>query len=218
MRAVLEIGQKKTFAVALDWQGLARSGKTPDGALQALFDYAPRYIKTMGAAAKDLVVPRSIKDIAIVERLTGNATTDFGAPGVIPRGDQRDVSGKELDELIETLRAAWRAFEQAANKAEGTNLAPSGPRGGGRPLAKIREHVSGADQGYTSGVGGKAPRDWEDWGAVQDAFVAAIRARATGEVPDRGPRGGVRWPARYAMRRSAWHALDHAWEIEDRAG
>ena len=24
------------------------------------------------------------------------------------------------------------------------------------------------------------------------------------------------WPPRYAARRIAWHALDHAWEIEDR--
>ena len=28
--------------------------------------------------------------------------------------------------------------------------------------------------------------------------------------------GGERWPALFAVRRSAWHALDHAWEIEDR--
>jgi hypothetical protein len=25
------------------------------------------------------------------------------------------------------------------------------------------------------------------------------------------------WPPRYAARRIAWHALDHAWEIEDRS-
>ena len=25
------------------------------------------------------------------------------------------------------------------------------------------------------------------------------------------------WPQRYAARRIAWHALDHAWEIEDRS-
>lgn len=25
------------------------------------------------------------------------------------------------------------------------------------------------------------------------------------------------WPPRYFVRRSAWHVLDHAWEIEDRA-
>jgi len=24
------------------------------------------------------------------------------------------------------------------------------------------------------------------------------------------------WPARYYVRRAAWHVLDHAWEIEDR--
>jgi hypothetical protein len=29
--------------------------------------------------------------------------------------------------------------------------------------------------------------------------------------------GDRRWPARYAARRIAWHALDHAWEIEDRS-
>jgi hypothetical protein len=56
------------------------------------------------------------------------------------------------------------------------------------------------------------------WPSIQKAFIAAARARAHGELPDQGPRGGKRWPARYAIRRSAWHALDHAWEIEDRAG
>ena len=25
------------------------------------------------------------------------------------------------------------------------------------------------------------------------------------------------WPVRYTVRRAAWHALDHAWEIEDRS-
>jgi hypothetical protein len=37
-----------------------------------------------------------------------------------------------------------------------------------------------------------------------------------GELAERGPRGGIRWPARYYVRRAAWHVLDHAWEIEDR--
>ena len=42
-------------------------------------------------------------------------------------------------------------------------------------------------------------------------------ASAHGEVASHGPRGGVRWSARYFVRRAAWHALDHVWEIEDRA-
>ena len=30
--------------------------------------------------------------------------------------------------------------------------------------------------------------------------------------------GRAGWPPRYAARRLIWHVLDHAWEIEDRAG
>ncbi len=33
---------------------------------------------------------------------------------------------------------------------------------------------------------------------------------------DGSPIAGRKWPPRYAARRIAWHALDHAWEIEDR--
>jgi hypothetical protein len=33
---------------------------------------------------------------------------------------------------------------------------------------------------------------------------------------DGGPLAEKGWPARYAARRIAWHALDHAWEMEDR--
>jgi hypothetical protein len=50
------------------------------------------------------------------------------------------------------------------------------------------------------------------WQAIQEALAAA----AQGKLPAQGPRGGARWTARYYVRRSAWHVLDHAWEIEDR--
>jgi hypothetical protein len=43
-----------------------------------------------------------------------------------------------------------------------------------------------------------------------------VRASARGEIPAKGPRGGLRWTARYFVRRLSWHILDHAWEIEDR--
>jgi hypothetical protein len=46
----------------------------------------------------------------------------------------------------------------------------------------------------------------------KNGLVASVR----GELPTEGPRGGVRWSARYTVRRAAWHTLDHAWEIEDR--
>jgi hypothetical protein len=48
--------------------------------------------------------------------------------------------------------------------------------------------------------------------------VEALTAAVEHGVEERGPRGGKRWLPRYFVRRVAWHALDHAWEIEDRAG
>lgn len=46
----LEVGEKKTFAGALDWPGWCRSGKDEAAALQALFDYGPRYAKVLHTA------------------------------------------------------------------------------------------------------------------------------------------------------------------------
>jgi hypothetical protein len=163
------------------------------------------------------VLPKSAGDLHVLERLDGNATTDFGAPGVIPALDNRAVDDAELDRLLALLEATWAAFAAAAAEAEGVHLAAAGPRGGGRSLAKIRQHVAEADGAYARALGGKVG-ETAGWPAIQKVFVAAARARAHGELPDHGPRGGNRWPARYAIRRSAWHALDHAWEIEDRAG
>ena len=46
-------------------------------------------------------------------------------------------------------------------------------------------------------------------------FDRAVKA-AEGKSLRKGPRGGKRWTPRYFVRRLVWHALDHAWEIQDR--
>ena len=48
--------------------------------------------------------------------------------------------------------------------------------------------------------------------AMRDAMLEVLRGARDGE-----PLAGRRWPARYAAHRIAWHALDHAWEIQDRS-
>ena len=57
-------------------------------------------------------------------------------------------------------------------------------------------------------------------GVAEDrASIEAVRAavlEAIGQPSDGSPIAGRRWTARYAARRIAWHALDHAWEMEDR--
>src|SRR3712207_1634303 len=73
----LEIGQKRTFARALAWPGWCRSGRTADAALQALFDAAPRYARVLAAAQLPFQPPADVAAFAVVERCTGNTTTDF---------------------------------------------------------------------------------------------------------------------------------------------
>jgi hypothetical protein len=216
VKVYLETGEKKVFAVALDWLGLARSGKTEEAALDALVAYAPRYVQSMNAVLGGVTGPMSAKGLDVVARLAGNRTTDFGAPDAILPADREPVSEHELDSAIERLQAAWAAFAAAAARAQGRTLAPSGPRGGGRSIEKVTDHVREADGYYVSAVGGKS-KAGAPWSEIQSDLIAAVRSRNAGELPDSGPRGGERWPAMFAIRRSSWHALDHAWEIEDRS-
>jgi hypothetical protein len=113
------------------------------------------------------------------------------------------------------LRASWRAFDGAVVAAEGHSLRPAGPRGGGRALTKIVEHVTGAEEGYLGALGWRPGREGHA-AELRDAVLEGLAASARGEIPERGPRGGVRWKPRFFVRRAAWHTLDHAWEIEDR--
>jgi len=216
----LEVGAKRTFAVAVEWPGWARIGRSEAEALESLAAYGPRYARSMGSAAERLAEPIEVSALEVVERLKGNATTDFGAPDATPTADARPVGDADGERLVTILRAAWAAFDAAEEGAVGLELR-KGPRGGGRDLDRMVEHVLGSDAGYVSAIGGRFRRDPSADPAVEtqrlrDIAVAAFWARVRGEpVESRRPR--KLWTPRYYVRRSAWHALDHAWEIEDRA-
>jgi hypothetical protein len=105
---------------------------------------------------------------------------------------------------------------------EGKELA-TGPRGGGRALAAIVTHVREAEASYIARLGVPRPKGGasdprEAAADVRAAFIDALTHAVNDGVPERGPRGGAIWQPRYLVRRTAWHALDHVWEIEDRAG
>jgi len=208
----LEIGAKRVFACALEWPGWARSGRDEEAAIEALFDYRARYAKVVKRAVQTFKAPARASSLKVVERLDGNATRDFGAPGIVPAFDADAPTPAQLSRLLAILRACWTAFDRTA---DGASTLRKGPRGGGRTLTKIQTHVLEAEQGYAATVGLRARS--RDLTGAHDAFVEAVSERARGELPDTGPRGGARWPARYGIRRAAWHVLDHAWEIEDRS-
>jgi hypothetical protein len=80
----------------------------------------------------------------------------------------------------------------------------------------MTDHVLMADAAYAHEIGVKvatpAIDDARAIKAMRDAMLEVL-----GRPSDGKPLAGRRWTHRYAARRIAWHALDHAWEMEDRA-
>lgn len=217
----LEIGKSKTFAVALDWPGWARSGRDEEAALQALCDYGPRYAQALQTTELTFHAPSEVSDLAVIERLEGNATTDFGAPDRALERDTQPIDPSELKRWQAILQACWHTFDGAVQAARGKTL-EKGPRGGGRTLEKIIEHIREVDTSYLKSLGGTLTlsdtADQEEaFAQIRQTILTTLTAAVQGEIPAHGPRGGLRWTPRYFVRRLAWHELDHAWEIEDRA-
>lgn len=213
LQVYLEVGEKKIFAGAVDWPGWCRSGKTEEQALETFLEYGQRYHRVLSAAnIPGLPLQGEIRH-EVVERLIGSATTDFGAPGAIPEADWRPLDPAGLRQHQAVLEACWGALDRAAQAAAGKELR-KGPRGGGRELEAMLRHVREAQVGYLKAAGAEA--SGETALEIRASMRKALEASARGEIPEFGQRGGKRWPARYFTRRSAWHILDHAWEIEDR--
>jgi hypothetical protein len=216
LRVYLERGDKRTFAGALDWPGWCRSGRTEDEALERLLAYAPRYAKVAKAARVAFRPPADDK-VAIIEELQGGGGTDFGVPGEATSQDGDPLKGRELARQQALLDASWKAFDVATRSAKGRTL-KTGPRGGGRSVAKMKDHVLEAEVAYLGMLGSRQDKaaNTDEMAAVRGTARANLKAVAEGR-PIANPRLTKRpWTPRYFLRRSAWHALDHAWEIEDR--
>jgi len=216
----LEIGKKRTFAGAMDWPGWCRSGRDEAAALQALVDYGPRYAQILGAAPLGFEAPADVSAFMVVERLEGNATTDFGAPDVAPSADARPLDEADVERFQTLFKLYWQAFDAVVEAASGKELR-KGPRGGGRELEGIVRHVLDVDQAYLRRLARKVEKGKTDdlsleLDQTRQAVLEALKAAARGEIPEQGPRGGQLWQPRYFARRLAWHELDHLWEIEDR--
>jgi hypothetical protein len=217
-----ERGAKRAFAGAIEWPGWCRRGRGEDDALEALIAYAPRYAVVVRGMKPPFPAPADLGALKVVEQLKGDATTDFGAPSIAPEADARAVSPAELQRLVAFLKTGWAALDTAVSSADGVELS-KGPRGGGRDLASIVEHVTGAEAGYVHRLATKSPPtqgaggDPSIVGAVREVEVEGLTRAVREGLPAAGPKGGKLWLPRYFVRRTLWHALDHAWEIEDRA-
>jgi hypothetical protein len=139
----------------------------------------------------------------VVERVTGDATTNFGAPGVPSSADGQPLTKAQAERVAGLVEAAWTVFARVAASAPAELR--KGPRGGGRDRDKMVAHVLDAESAYFRKVGVR------DGG--REAFLDALRA-ARRPQPELKTKS---WPWRYTARRVAWQTLDHAWEMQDRS-
>jgi hypothetical protein len=215
LRVLVEHGPKakRWVAFAVDWPGLERGAKDEEGALAKLRDYVPRYERVARRARLGKELPDD-PTIDVIGHYTGTGSTDFWGISFAPSDlDREPMDEPRFDRHIRLLRAAWAEFDEIAGRVS-AELRP-GPRGGGRDRDRIIRHVRGVEGGdFSKRV--KVPTELEELStpeqlaAHRDRFVDAMRTwYAEGR-----PLGN--WTIPYLLRHTAYHTLDHAWEMEDR--
>jgi hypothetical protein len=214
LRVALEIGPKgkKVAAVALDWPGLERGARTGEAAIEKLHSYLPRYAQVATLAGMDAAFAAITTD-DVVERYPGTGSTDFwGISFAFSDFDRQDLSSEALERELALMQACWVFFDSVRMRVSAEMQ--KGPRGGGRERDHIVRHVIGVEQEWAAKVGVSTPHDMplieESLHAYRDAYCDAIRAfHAEGKM-------ARTWPLRYLIRHTAYHTLDHSWEMEDK--
>lgn len=217
IKLALEIGPKSkmTVAVAPDWPGLARSAKTEEAAIERLLAYLPRYAPVAKLARMGTEFA-SLSGVDVVERYTGPGSTDFwGISFGFSSIDRQVISKDQLQRELTLLRASWAFFDVV--RARVSAEMRKGPRGGGRDRDRIVRHVVLNEMQWGTGLG--LPKPTED--ILTDTLLAAIAAHR--DAYCKGIRAfhaanklSGKWPLRYMIRHTAFHTLDHAWEMEDK--
>jgi len=214
----LEVTPEQAVASALDWPGWCRAGRDDDAALETLASYAGRYAPV--AAHAGVSFPSTVA-FGVAERGPGGPATAFAAPEcrrpfpqVTAGAERAKVTPAAARRLAGLVTAVWVVFDEvaAASPAE----LRKGPRGGGRDRDQLIGHVIGAETAYARKLGVKrkqpAAGDTPAIGELREAIAAVVGAPSDGSPVVEGG-----WTTRYAARRIAWHVLEHAWEMQDRA-
>jgi hypothetical protein len=215
MRVMLETGpkNKKVVAVAPDWPGLERGGKTAEVALERLVAYRPRYAHVAELAGMAAEFGASDGSTDVVERYPGTGSTDFwGISFAFASIDRQPISSEELARELTLMRACWTAFDEVRGRVS-ADMQP-GPRGGGRSRDRIVLHVIRTEQDWAKKLGfAHTP-----WSVGDEVGLATHRAAYVAAMEGLHAQGQMArsWPLRYLIRHTAYHAMDHAWEMEDK--
>jgi len=217
VRTVIQHGpkEKKSAAFALDWPGWSRGAKVPSDAVELLETYRGRYLPVARLAGLGGEFEAAGK-IKIVEDHVGVGSTDFWGISFAPSSlEQGPMGEEELERKLTLLQAAWRYFDDVAARV--SPELRKGPRGGGRNRDEIIRHALGwerADLVKRVGVvvDPVVPPTPDGFGSHRDEYVAALRTyNAEGRMAR-----GRNWTIALLLRHTAFHVLDHAWEMEDK--
>ncbi len=217
LRVTVETGPKgkMVVAVAPDWPGLSRGAKSGEAAIERLRSYLPRYAPVATLAGMNAEF-EAIQDVEVVEQYVGTGSTDFwGISFAFSSIDKGDMSGGELERELKLMQACWAFFDGVRSRVSAELR--KGPRGGGRDRDRIVRHTLAAEQDWAKGVGVLIPEGEmltdEALQAYRDDYCHAIR-----DYHSQGKWAGTRakWPLRFLIRHTAFHTLDHAWEMEDK--
>ena len=217
IRVTLEIGPrgKQVVAVAPDWPGLERGAASGEAAIERLLAYVPRYAAVTKLAGLQAAFANTT-GIDVVEQYPGTGSTDFwGISFAFSSIDQQAMSGAALERELTLMRACWAFFDDVRSHVSAEMQA--GPRGGGRDRDRIVRHTFAAEQDWAKKIDVLTPDDAMLTGkglkAHRDAYCHAIR-----DHHSQGKLAGkmAKWPLRYLIRHTAFHTLDHAWEMEDK--
>jgi hypothetical protein len=186
--------------------------KTAEAAIERLLSYLPRYAPVATLAGMDAEFA-AITAVDVVERYPGTGSTDFWGISFAFSGiDRQAMSSEALERELALMRACWAFFDDVRSRVSAEMM--KGPRGGGRDRDRIVRHTVGTEQDWAKKLEmptphGAPPTD-EGLTAHRAAYCDAIRAfHAQGKM-------ARTWPLRYLIRHTAYHTLDHAWEMEDK--
>ncbi|MEO8510241.1 MAG: hypothetical protein ABI534_03265 [Chloroflexota bacterium] len=216
VRMVVQHGpkEKRAVAIAIDWPGWSRGAKTPDAAIEALEAYRERYRPVARLAGFEAEFDAA-GALDIVEDHVGVGSTDFwGISFAASSFEQGPMPAGEIERKLALLQAAWRFFDDVAARVSAEMA--KGPRGGGRDRDEIVAHVFRNEEGdFGRRVGVHTPE-----GAIfTDDGLRTHRANFLAGIRDHnaeGKKAGRSWTVPFLIRHTAFHALDHAWEMEDK--
>ena len=192
-----------------------RGAKSAELAVETLESYRERYrpVAELAGMAPEFDAAGPLE---IVEDRAGTGMTDFyGISFSSSSTEHGPMSEAELERKITLLKASWAFFDGVAARV--SPELRKGPRGGGRDRNLIVRHViRNESEEFAKQVGLRIPEEGalspEGLRQYRSDYVTAMRACNAGEI-ERRPRS---WTLQFLIRHSAYHTLDHAWEMEDK--